>query len=85
MSTGTDTGKLSDARAYRAHFALIWRDFIRSNFESPAHVAHVFKVDPTTSEKWWAGSHAPQGWVVGRAMSDPGLRPATIKALTGTA
>lgn len=72
----------SDVLSYRQYFALVWRDYIRENFESPAHVAHVFKVDPTTSEKWWAGSHAPQGWVVGRALSDPELRDSAIKTLS---
>lgn len=77
-----DFSAKTDVLTYRQHFAMIWRDFIMSNFESPAHVAHVFKVDPTTSEKWWAGSHAPQGWVVGRAMADPSLRDAAIRTLT---
>ncbi len=82
MSTGKFSEK-SDVLTYRQHFALVWRDFIKANFESPAHVAFVFKVDPTTSEKWWSGSHAPQGWVVGMAMADPAMREETIKTLAG--
>jgi hypothetical protein len=88
MSTGTFSGKLSastDVRTYRQHFAEVWRDFIVAEFESPAHVAFTFKVDPSTAEKWWAGSHAPQGWVVGRAMSDPAIRDAAIRALVEAA
>ncbi|MDE0590441.1 hypothetical protein OU789_10930 [Halocynthiibacter sp. C4] len=68
--------------SYRQHFAIVWQQFIQDNFESPAHVAHVFKVDPTTAEKWWAGSHAPQGWVVGQAMSNPSTRDAAIRSFS---
>lgn len=50
----------SEVFTYRQHFALVWRDFIKANFESPAHVAHVLKVDPTTAEKWWAGRFTPR-------------------------
>lgn len=62
-----------DALTYRTFFAARWRDFIRENFESPAHVALVFRVDPTTAANWFEGLNAPQGWVVARVMTDPSL------------
>ncbi|KQI67067.1 hypothetical protein AN189_17515 [Loktanella sp. 3ANDIMAR09] len=68
---------------YRQHFAHMWRDFITSNFDSPAHAALVFRVDPSTAENWFAGTNAPQGWVVGRALSDPDLRDAAIAIFGG--
>ena len=70
-----------DVLTYRQHFALMWRDFIRSNYESPAHAAMVFRVDPSTAENWFAGSNAPQGWVVGRALADPDTRDAALSML----
>ena len=57
-----------EARSYRRHFAEKWSAYLKASFDSPAHVAHVFKVDPSTAEKWWMGSHQPQGWVVGYAL-----------------
>lgn len=70
---------------YRQHFALVWQRFIRENFDSPAHAAHVFQVDPTTSANWWDGLNAPQGWVVGRAIEDPAMRDAYLSARAGAA
>lgn len=74
MSDKKLTGELSaheDALTYRQFFAARWRDFIRENYQSPAHVAFVWRVDPTTARNWWDGMNAPQGWVVARAMTDP--------------
>lgn len=82
------SGKFSDRRevlTYRQHFALLWRDFIHANFESPAHAAHVFRVDPKTADNWWSGSNAPQGWVVGRALRDPAMRASALERLAGEA
>lgn len=82
------SGKSSDRRAvltYRQHFALVWQRFVQDNFDSPAHVAHVFQVDGSTAEGWWRGEHAPAGWVVGKAISDPGLRATAIDTLAGGA
>ncbi len=68
---------------YRQHFAFMWRDFIVANFDCPAHAAMVFKVDPSTAENWFAGTNAPQGWVIGRAISSPELKDAAIAFLGG--
>lgn len=81
------SGKFSARRevlTYRQHFALMWRDFIRANFESAAHAAHVFKVDPSTADNWWVGANAPQGWVVGRALSDPELGASALHHIGGS-
>ena len=75
----------SDVQSYRQFFARRWQAFVNENFESPAHVALAFRVDSSTAENWWAGHNAPQGWVVGRAMSDPKLRDAAISHLSGDA
>lgn len=80
MSSGKFSAR-SEVLTYRQHFALLWRDFITENFESPAHAAMVFKVDPSTAENWFAGVNAPQGWVVGRALTDPVTREAVIGIL----
>ena len=80
--------KFSDRRevmTYRQHFAHLWSDFIRTTYESPEHAAHVFRVDAKTAENWWNGLNAPQGWVVGRALSDPETREAALAVLTGEA
>jgi hypothetical protein len=85
---GMSPRKFSDRRevlAYRQHFAVVWQQFVRDNFDSPAHVAHVFQVDATTADNWWEGFNAPSGWVVARAISDPDLRPAALSALAGDA
>lgn len=62
-------GKYSKRAAltYRAAFAHRWQRFILDNFESPEQVAVVFGVDASTARKWWEGSHAPSGFVVGYA------------------
>lgn len=57
-----------DPVAYRRHFARRWQAFITSSFDSPAHAARAFGVDPSTAENWFAGTNAPQGWVVGMAL-----------------
>lgn len=82
MSSRKFSGR-RDALTYRQHFALLWRDFVRANFESPEHAAHVFKVDGKTAANWWEGVNAPSGWVVGRAVSDPDLREAALAAISG--
>ncbi len=85
---GMSPRKFSDRRevlAYRQHFARVWQKIIRDNFDSPAHVAHVWKVDSTTADNWWDGFNAPSGWVVALAISDPDLRPAVLSALAGEA
>ena len=69
------------ALTYREHFAAIWRDFIRSNFDSPEHAAHVFRVNGRTAENWWEGLNAPSGWVVGEAINNPDLRDAALAAI----
>jgi hypothetical protein len=87
-AAGMSPRKFSGRRevlAYRQHFAAVWKQFVRDNFDSPAHVAHVFQVDSTTADNWWDGLNAPSGWVVARAVSDPALRQATISALAGDA
>lgn len=71
----------TEVLTYRQHFAHMWRDFIRANYESPAHAAMVFKVDPTTAANWFEGLNAPQGWVVGRALTDPSTRDAVLGCL----
>lgn len=57
----------ANALNYRAFFRHRWQAFIRANFESPAHVAHVFGTDPATAANWWMGSNAPSGFAVGYA------------------
>lgn len=56
--------------AYRATFKEKWRDFVRSEFESPAEVAHEFGCDPSTAEGWFEGHHAPAGPFVGYAFRE---------------
>lgn len=68
---------------YRQSFAAIWQSFLHNNFESHVEAAFYFRVDPTTAEKWWAGGHAPQGWVIGKAIQDENLRDAAIQWLAG--
>jgi hypothetical protein len=53
---------------YREHFAQRWQGFLHAEFASPEEAAAVFGVDGTTAKKWWAGSHAPSGFVVGFAV-----------------
>ena len=75
------SGKFSDREAvtsYRRFYAKRWQRFITENFESPAHAAMVFKVDPTTAQNWFDGLNAPQGWVVGYALSKPEMRDAAL-------
>lgn len=55
------------ALTYRQTFINRWQRFVRANFDSPEHAAHVFGVDGTTARKWWDGLHAPSGFVVGFA------------------
>lgn len=77
------SGNNSERRAvltYRQHFAAMWRDFVRANFEDPEHLAHAFRVDAKTAANWWEGTNAPQGWVVGWALSDPATREALLAA-----
>ncbi|MCD2313133.1 hypothetical protein [Pseudosulfitobacter pseudonitzschiae] len=75
----------TEVLTYRQQFAHTWQEFITATFESPAHAAMVFRVDPSTAENWFTGSNAPQGWVVGRALSDPTLRPQVLAKLAGAA
>ena len=65
--------------AYRRFYAKRWQRYIRENFESPAHAAMVFKVDPTTSQNWWDGLNAPQGWVVGWALANTDTRDQVLQ------
>lgn len=81
-------GKFSDRRevlSYRQHFAIVWQKFITENFQSPAHVAHVFQVDGSTAEKWWNGHNAPSGWVLGHAIRTPEIREAVLNLLMAEA
>ena len=80
MSSPKFSGR-RDVLTYRQHFAIVWRQFITENFDSPAHAAHVFQVDATTAANWWMGLNAPSGWVVGRAIADPATRPAALALL----
>lgn len=86
MSSETISGKHSankrDVMSYRQFFAKRWQAFIRENFESPTHVAFVFKVDPKTADHWWSGHNAPQGWAVARAMTDPETAAQASRHLT---
>ncbi len=85
---GMSSGNFSSRKqvvSYRQHFAIVWRQFLHENFDSPAHAAHVFQVDGTTADKWWRGLNAPSGWVVGRAIADPSTRHAALSLLTGEA
>lgn len=56
-----------EALTYREHFAQKWCAFLHAEFASPEEAAACFAVDGTTAKKWWAGSHAPSGFVVGYA------------------
>lgn len=88
MSPLKSSGKISQRRevlSYRQTFALVWQRFIVENFDSPAHAAHVFQVDPTTAENWFEGKNAPQGWVVGKAIANPQTRASALHMLTGAA
>lgn len=71
-----------EVMTYRQHFAVVWQRFVTENFDSPAHAAHVFQVDPSTAEKWWRGLNAPSGWVVAKAVADPDMRDAALNLLT---
>ncbi|SFI83576.1 hypothetical protein [Albimonas pacifica] len=82
MSSRKFSGR-REALTYRQHFAAAWSEFIRDNFESPEHAAHVFKVDGKTATNWWDGVNAPSGWVVGRAVTDPEMRDAALAAISG--
>ena len=62
MSSGKVSGQ--DAWSFRRHYAEVWKNYVRANFGSPADVAQSFQIDTSTAEKWWRGSHAPQGWAV---------------------
>ena len=85
MSSGKFSSK-SDVMSYRAHFKHVWCEFIHDNFEGPEQVAYVFKVDADTSRKWWAGSHAPQSWIIGAAGKlDSDIRDKLINHLWGGA
>lgn len=68
-----DRSARAEALTYRQFFALRWSRFIRTNFESAEHAAHVFGVDGSTAKKWWEGSHAPSGFAVGYAYARFGV------------
>lgn len=70
---------------FRENFARTWARMMQSNFDSPAHAAHVFQVDSTTAENWWEGRNAPSGWVVAMAINNPQTRHAALQMLTGAA
>lgn len=74
--------KEHSAHNYRQFFAARWKDFVRENFATPAHVAVCFNVTPVTAQNWWDGLNAPQGWVVARAMTDPDLAENASRHLT---
>lgn len=82
MSCGKFSRK-SEVLDYRQHFARTWQQFIVAHFDDAAHAAYVFKVDPSTADNWFAGTNAPQGWVVGRAFADPELRDAALATFGG--
>ncbi|MCJ8138580.1 hypothetical protein [Falsirhodobacter halotolerans] len=82
MSSPKFSGR-REVLSYRQTFAAVWQRFIIQNFESPAHAAHVFQVDPTTAENWFEGRNAPQGWVVGKAIANPLTRESALCLLTG--
>ena len=88
MSSGTISGEHSWSKqetfTYRQFFKARWREFIRAQYESPAHVAHVWKVDPATAANWWEGITAPQGWAVAKAMSDPSTKQQASEHLAGS-
>lgn len=73
----------AEVQSFRRVFCEVWQEFIHAEFESHVEVALYFKVDPTTAEKWWAGSHAPQGWVIGRALMDDSLQESLISKVSG--
>jgi len=81
MSTGECSRLKSDG--YRRAFAARWAAFCCENFDSPAQLARAFGVDRTTAENWWRGLNAPQGWVVGLAVSRPEMSSAARAALDG--
>jgi len=97
MSSRTFSGKLSvvnstskakkksEVMSYRQHFAERFCRFLHEQFEDPAHVAHVFKVDATTAANWWEGDNAPSGWVIGRALVEDEYRDAALRILTEAA
>lgn len=74
-----------DVLTYRQHFAAVWQRFVTENFQSPAHVAHVFKVDPSTAENWWHGVNAPSGWALGIALRNRETRDAALHLIAGDA
>lgn len=83
LNMSISTGKFSQSTTFRKVFARKWSEFIRENFHCPKQVSKAFGVDRTTSENWWEGRNAPQGWVVGLALTDPELGHSATKHITG--
>lgn len=75
------TRKNSHAMDFRRVFARKWSVFIRENFSSTKEVQQAFGVDRATSENWWEGRNAPQGWAVGFAMTCPRLGPEVSRCI----
>ena len=81
MSAGKFSHCSDDDQSYRKFFARRWQRFLHENFDNPATVRKVFKVDRTTAENWWNGYNAPQGWAIGKAVRDPDLQESVIRHL----
>lgn len=79
FTTGGNTGVLSgrpvDPMAYRRVFRDRWATFLRSHFQSTAHVAVFFDIDEKTARQWWNYVTEPKGWAVSYARDNiPGAR-----------
>ena len=72
MSSREFSGRRA-ALAYRQGFPSLWSGFLRRNFDSPAEVAALYGVDPTTAENWWDARTGPSGFAVAWTLSDPEL------------
>jgi hypothetical protein len=80
MSPRKFSSERRDALTYRQLFIERWVRFLHAEFASPEEAAAVFAVDGTTAKKWWAGSHAPSGFVVGYAFAQyPATANATLR------
>ena len=43
----------------KAHAALMWRAFLRRNFQGPKEVEAAFGCSTSTAYRWWSGDDAP--------------------------
>ena len=78
---GASPGKFAEARNFRAAWNATWAEFCVENFQSSAHLAHVFNVDERTARNWREGLNAPAGWAVAFALAAPETREAARQAL----